>query len=114
MSSKNYYSTRTRTDTVALCPDSSSALNVYRVSAAGDISRQRLIDGLRERGVHAVFHYQPLHLSPMGRTFGGRPGHCPMSERAGDRLVRLPFWNDLPASDQDLVVASVRAVFDAE
>jgi dTDP-4-amino-4,6-dideoxygalactose transaminase len=75
-------------------------------------ARQRLIAGLRERGILAVFHYQPLHLSPMGRTFGGRPGQCPVTEAAGDRLLRLPFWNDLPREQQDFVVQAVLDVVD--
>ena len=75
-------------------------------------ARQRLTAGLRARGVHAVFHYQPLHLSPMGRNFGGRDGQCPVTEAAGDRLLRLPFWNDLPPSEQDFAIESVRDVFD--
>jgi len=75
-------------------------------------TRARLIDGLRARGVHAVFHYQPLHLSPMGRALGGRAGQCPVTEQAADRLLRLPFWNDLPVEDQDYVIESVRSVLE--
>ena len=33
-------------------------------------SRQELIAYLKERGILAVFHYLPLHLSEMGRSFG--------------------------------------------
>jgi dTDP-4-amino-4,6-dideoxygalactose transaminase len=86
--------------------------HMYHVSLPDLESRQRLVSGLRGRGIHAVFHYQPLHLSPMGRQFGGRDGQCPVAESAGDRLLRLPFWNDLPPADQDLVIDGVRAVFD--
>ncbi|MCG3134813.1 MAG: dTDP-4-amino-4,6-dideoxygalactose transaminase [Planctomycetes bacterium] len=71
--------------------------------------RQSMIAHLRSRDVHAVFHYQPLHLSPMGVRHGGRPGQCPVTERAGDQLLRLPLWNDLPAGDQALVIDSVLA-----
>lgn len=70
--------------------------------------RQRLIAHLKERGILAVFHYQPLHLSEMGMRFGGKPGDCPVSEKAGDCLVRLPFYNDLAASDQARIVQAVR------
>jgi dTDP-4-amino-4,6-dideoxygalactose transaminase len=73
-------------------------------------ARQALMEGLSARGVHSVFHYQPLHLSPMGRKFGGEPGQCPVAERAGDCLLRLPMWNDLPETDQARVIESVRAV----
>jgi dTDP-4-amino-4,6-dideoxygalactose transaminase len=70
--------------------------------------RQRLIAHLKEHGILAVFHYQPLHLSEMGRRFGGRAGDCPVSEKAGDCLVRLPFYNALATSDQARVVQAVR------
>ncbi len=70
-------------------------------------TRQRFIQHLRERGVYAVFHYLPLHLSDMGLKFGGQPGDCPVTESVSDRLVRLPFYNDLTPSDQELVIAAV-------
>ena len=35
----------------------------------------------------AVFHYLPLHLSEMGRAFGGRSGDCPVTEDVSDRLI---------------------------
>jgi dTDP-4-amino-4,6-dideoxygalactose transaminase len=70
-------------------------------------SRQRLIRQLRERDVHAVFHYQPLHLSPMGQRLGGRRGDCPVTERVGDCLLRLPFYNDLSETDQHRVIDGV-------
>jgi len=72
-------------------------------------SRQVLIDYLKARGILAVFHYVPLHLSAMGRRLGGRPGDCPVAEEVSDRLIRLPFYNDLTESDQQRVVAAVKA-----
>jgi len=55
----------------------------------------------------SVFHYLPLHLSDMGRRFGGRPGQCPVTERVSDRLLRLPFFNALTDGEQDDVIAAV-------
>ncbi|MFZ5902642.1 MAG: dTDP-4-amino-4,6-dideoxygalactose transaminase [Chloroflexota bacterium] len=69
--------------------------------------RQRFISYLRERGIYTVFHYLPLHLSDMGRKFGGRPGDCPVTERVSDQLVRLPFHNQLTASDLEQVVDAI-------
>ena len=57
-----------------------------------------------------VFHYLPLHLSRMGRSFGGEPGQCPVTEDVSERLVRLPFFNDLSEQDQDRVIATVEEV----
>jgi dTDP-4-amino-4,6-dideoxygalactose transaminase len=66
--------------------------------------RQALIAFLREHGIHSVFHYLPLHLSRMGRQFGGEEGDCPVTEDVSDRLLRLPFFNDLAETEQAKVV----------
>jgi dTDP-4-amino-4,6-dideoxygalactose transaminase len=70
-------------------------------------ARQRFIMTLRERGIHAVFHYLPLHLSDMGLRFGGRRGDCPVTESMSDRLVRLPFHNALIGSEQERVIEAI-------
>ncbi|WP_243312514.1 dTDP-4-amino-4,6-dideoxygalactose transaminase [Fundidesulfovibrio agrisoli] len=70
-------------------------------------SRQRIIAELKAKSILAVFHYVPLHLSPMGRGFGGRPGQCPVAEDLSDRLLRLPFYNDLDEASQDEVIEAV-------
>jgi dTDP-4-amino-4,6-dideoxygalactose transaminase len=72
-------------------------------------ARQRFIAALRDRGIQAVFHYQPLHISPMGVQFGGRFGDCPVTEDVSDRLVRLPFYNELSESDQLRILDSITA-----
>jgi dTDP-4-amino-4,6-dideoxygalactose transaminase len=70
--------------------------------------RQALLAHLRQRGVYAVFHYVPLHLSQMGRRHGGRPGACPVAEDLSDRLVRLPFYYGLSDEEQAAVIQAVR------
>jgi dTDP-4-amino-4,6-dideoxygalactose transaminase len=70
--------------------------------------RQALISFLESRGILGVFHYVPLHLSPMGWRMGGRNGSCPVSEQKSERLIRLPFYNSLNQADQDRVIAAVR------
>jgi len=71
--------------------------------------RPRFIEHLKARGVQAVFHYQSLHLSPMGLAHGGEPGMCPVTERVSDELVRLPLYNDLSEADQGVVIDAVRS-----
>lgn len=70
-------------------------------------ARESLIDHLRGRGVQAVFHYQPLHRSAMGESFGGRPGECPVTEDVSGRLLRLPFFHSMTDSDLDQVIQSL-------
>jgi dTDP-4-amino-4,6-dideoxygalactose transaminase len=69
--------------------------------------RQRLISHLSERGIHAVFHYQPLHVSDMGRSFGGKPGDFPVTEQVSDQLVRLPMHNLLTGAEQEEVIEAI-------
>ena len=73
--------------------------------------RQALISFLKTRGILSVFHYVPLHLSPMGRRLGGQEGACPVSEEKSERLLRLPFYNSLSRDDQDRVIAAVREFY---
>lgn len=71
--------------------------------------RQSLIAHLRERGIYAVFHYLPLNASEMGQRLGARAGECPVAESASERLLRLPFFNNLSEDDQDRVIEAIFA-----
>lgn len=71
--------------------------------------RQALISHLAGLGILAVFHYLPLHLSPMGLRFGGGKGDCPVTEDLADRLLRLPFFTGMSTSEQAQIIDAVRA-----
>jgi dTDP-4-amino-4,6-dideoxygalactose transaminase len=72
-------------------------------------ARDAMIAHLAARGVMAVFHYPPLHASPMGQRFGGRPGDCPVTESVSARLLRLPFHRALGEADVARVIEAVLA-----
>lgn len=71
-------------------------------------SRDGLIHHLANRGIHAVFHYLPLHLSPVGRSLGGQKGDCPVAEEVSESLVRLPLFNGMSRAEQDETIETVR------
>lgn len=71
--------------------------------------RTAFIDHMRAADVLTVFHYQPLHLSAVGQRLGGRRGDCPVSESAGDTLVRLPLFVGLSDPDLARVIDAVVA-----
>src|SRR5207249_3295102 len=79
-------------------PENQQAYHMFYLLMPSLESRQWLIAHLRARDIQAVFHYLPLHLSVMGQRFGGRPGQCLVSEDVSDRLVRLPFYNELTSA----------------
>lgn len=80
----------------------------YIITPTADF-RDRLIDHLKADGISSVFHYLPLHLSPMGERLGARQGDCPVTESVSERLLRLPFYNDLTESDQARVVGRIQS-----
>ena len=66
--------------------------------------RDKLIKVLKENRILAVFHYVPLHTSPVGRKLGYSAGDLPVTENISKRLLRLPFYNDLKEFEQEKVV----------
>ena len=73
--------------------------------------RQALIAHLREREINAVFHYVPLHRSEMAVSLGAGGAHCPVTDSVSDRLVRLPFFNDITEAEQHRVVDAIHVFF---
>ncbi|MHC4754077.1 MAG: dTDP-4-amino-4,6-dideoxygalactose transaminase [Planctomycetota bacterium] len=74
--------------------------------------REKLIAHLNTKGIQAVFHYLPLHLSKMGRQLGYKQGDCPMTEDMSLRLIRLPFYNKLTQDEQDYIIESITRFYD--
>jgi dTDP-4-amino-4,6-dideoxygalactose transaminase len=71
-------------------------------------SRNNLIKHLKSKGILSVFHYVPLHLSPMGQKYGYQEGDLPNTESISDRLLRLPFYNEMAEEDQNQVNEAIR------
>lgn len=69
--------------------------------------RQALITHLKDRGILSVFHYLPLHLSDMGRRSSRQLADCPVTIDVSDRLLRLPFFNNLTQGELEQVVAAI-------
>jgi dTDP-4-amino-4,6-dideoxygalactose transaminase len=90
-------------------PECEQSYHMFYVIMPSSESRQALISHLAGLGILAVFHYLPLHLSPMGLRFSGRPGDCPVTEALADRLLRFPFFTGMSSSEQAQVIDAVRA-----
>lgn len=84
------------------------AYHMYYLLMPSLEKRQALIAHLKSQDIISVFHYLPLNTSQMGRKFGGKEGDCPVTEDVSDRLLRLPFYNDLNEADLARVVAAIR------
>jgi dTDP-4-amino-4,6-dideoxygalactose transaminase len=93
----------------AIPPECEQSYHIFYLILPSLDRRQALISHLLQREIFAVFHYLPLHLSPMGRTFGRREGDCPVTEQVAERLLRLPFYTGMTDSEQTQVIDAVRA-----
>jgi len=90
-------------------PHCSQAYHMFYLILPSLEQRQNLIAHLMAHGILAVFHYLPLHLSEMGRRFGGQAGDFPVTEMVSNRLLRLPFYYDLSEAEQARVVETIEA-----
>lgn len=84
--------------------------HMYYIFLPNKEIRDNMILKLRERGVQSVFHYIPLHTSPMGRGFGYKEGDLPITEEYAGRLLRLPMWADLAEDDIEAVINAVKEI----
>jgi dTDP-4-amino-4,6-dideoxygalactose transaminase len=50
-----------------------------------------------------------LHLSDMGKRFGGKEGECSVTEHVTDCLLRLPFFNELTEVQQQGVISAIKS-----
>ena len=74
------------------------------------LQRDQVMKGLRAKGVQAVSHYLPLHLSPMGMGLGYKKGDLPVTESVSERLLRLPVYAGMKENEIKYVLESFRDV----
>jgi len=89
-------------------PDCEQAYHMFYMLLPSAKHREHLISHLKAESILSVFHYTPLHLSEAGKKFAARPSTCPVTEDVTERLLRLPFYNDLTAHEQDHVITATR------
>ena len=86
--------------------DRTSAYHMFYVLLPDRDRRNDVLELMRKSGVQATFHYQPLDASDAGRAFAVRETHCPVSRDISDRLLRLPFWNNIADRDRGRVTTA--------
>lgn len=84
--------------------------HLYYVLLPDGGKRCKIIDGLKKKGVHAVFHYIPLHSSPAGLKFGRTPRPLPVTDAVSASILRLPLWAGLNETQIDDVVSAIGAI----
>lgn len=85
--------------------------HMFYVLLKDEETRDALMGYLKSNGILAIFHYVPLHLSPIGRLMGYREQQLPVTESVSGCLLRLPFYYDIREQDQAEVVRCIKNFF---
>jgi len=85
--------------------------HLYHLLVADREVRDRLLLALNENGIHAVFHYVPLHLSPMGKRLAPGTPTLPVTESSSERILRLPLFAGITREQQQQVIAAIHEFF---
>ena len=73
-------------------------------------ARTEFIARLDKREVQGVFHYVPLHSSPLGQQVGRTHGDMSNTQSLSERLVRLPLWLGLEPEQVQVIQRVIEAV----
>jgi dTDP-4-amino-4,6-dideoxygalactose transaminase len=85
--------------------------HMFYIMVGDEDTRTGLLKHLVSNDIHAVFHYVPLHTSPVGIKMGYREGMLPVTEDCAARLIRLPFFFELTESEVETVVDAIYKYF---
>jgi perosamine synthetase len=73
--------------------------------------RDRIVAGLRARGIGCRGYFPPIHLQPFYRgEFGYGLGDFPVTEAAAERTIALPFFSGISEAEVDEVVEQLGAL----
>jgi perosamine synthetase len=70
--------------------------------------RQRIVAGLRDRGIASNCYFPAIHLQPFYRQrFGFQPGRFSVCEHISDRTIALPFHGQITEEEVEAVCRSL-------
>jgi dTDP-4-amino-4,6-dideoxygalactose transaminase len=89
--------------------------HLFFVLAKDEATRDALLQFLHERNIRAVFHYVPLHSSPMGTKIsqanGSNFSQLPVTDELSRCLLRLPMFYAMTDDEQGRVIEAVNSFF---
>jgi dTDP-4-amino-4,6-dideoxygalactose transaminase len=72
--------------------------------------RNFVMDTLKKNKISTVFHYVPLHSSPLGLKLGNRKEDLPVTEDLNVRLLRLPMFAGLTSEQIQSVTEKIQKI----
>lgn len=88
-----------------------SNYHIYYLKFKNKKIRDFVLDKLKQAGIEATFHFQPLHSSPMGEKLGYQKSDLPLTEAVASSILRLPIYPDLSNKNLKYIVDSLSKIF---
>lgn len=95
-----------------ILPEVETAWHLYAVQVLSSrVTRDDLIESLKERNIGSSVHYLPLHLMFVYRErCGYKPGDFPHTEAVSGRILSLPFFPRMSDTDVTRVITALKEV----
>lgn len=84
--------------------------HIYYLILNDSIKRIEFLNYMKFKGIQAVSHYEPLHLSNYYKEHFD-PIHLPFTEKIAKQLVRLPLYETLSPDNQNTIMKTVIEFF---
>lgn len=100
-------------DLIPAVPDNrKSNYHIYYLKFKNKKIRDLVLDKLKNEGIEAAFHFQPLHSSPMGKRLSYHPDDLKLSIEAAETILRLPIYPGLKRDEQKHIIFKLKQIFD--
>lgn len=81
--------------------------HMFYIKLSNTTERNIFIDYLKSANITSVFHYIPLHTSPISQRYSRFYGHDNFTTYESLRLVRLPLFYDLSDVEQQHIIDTI-------
>lgn len=84
-----------------------SNYHIFYMLLNNEFERNHLMNEMKIHGVETIFHYIPLHISPMGERLGYKNGQLKVTEDLSGRLLRLPMYPGLTDAEINYIIEMI-------
>lgn len=85
--------------------------HIYYLKFKNKKIRDFVLKKLREKGIEAAFHFQPLHASAMGKRLGYQEKDLQLTKNIASTMLRLPIYPDLSEKDLSYIIKILKMIF---
>lgn len=85
--------------------------HMFYIKVKNLVERTKMIDYLKKNGIHAMFHYVPLHSSSAGMKYCIFSGEDKHTTKESERLIRLPLYYNMSIEDISFICYKIEAFY---